>query len=250
MEVRKYGWKKQAPDARDLIYIPPANLKLASHVDLRGICPPVYNQGQLGSCTSNAIGGLIEFISMKLHFAFMPSRLFIYYNERVLEGTVSVDSGATLRDGMRAVHNQGAPKESFWPYNITQFAVTPPTIAYTNGLKHLFPAYQAVTQNALHIQSSLFAGNPVVFGFNIYSSFESQTVANTGIVPMPQPHDQFLGGHAGLIVGYDTTAQHYIVRNSWGVNWGMEGYYYIPFAYIHSTTLSSDFWTATTVTNT
>lgn len=250
MPIRKYGWKKQPPDARDLKYVPNLGLRLPDSIDMRTSCPPVYDQGALGSCTANAIGGLVEFTALKLnHNDFMPSRLFIYYNERVLEGTVNEDAGAFLRTGMRVVHNQGVAREGIWPYDISQFTVRPSNMAYANGLEHLVTAYHAVTQDALHIQACLAAGNPIVFGFTVFSSFESQSVANTGIVPMPQPHEQILGGHATLIVGYDITAQHYIVRNSWGINWGLSGYYYMPFAYVHNHNLCSDFWTATFVTN-
>ena len=249
MANRKYSWKKQPLDTRDFKYVPNIGRKLPSRVDLRGICPPIYDQGQLGSCTSNAIGGLIQFISMREGNSFMPSRLFIYYNERLLEDTVSDDAGAYLRDGMKVIHNQGAALESLWPYDITQFAVTPPTIAYTNGLTHLVTSYHAVAQDALHIQTCLAASNPIVFGFTVYASFESKTVANTGVVPMPRRNEQILGGHAVLLVGYDVTTQRYIARNSWGTSWGVEGYFYMPFAYVHNTNLSSDFWTANVITN-
>ena len=260
MEVRKYGWKKQTVDTRDLKYVPHLGLALPEKVDLRPHCPPVYNQGSLGSCTANAIGGLVEFTALKLkHFPFTPSRLFIYYNERALESTmpdaegkivntINEDSGAQIRDRMKVVNTLGAAKEETCPYNVEQFAVKPSDVAYKNGLQHLVTKYEAVEQDPRHIQTCLAAGNPIAFGFAVFSSFETQEVANTGIMPLPHLTEECLGGHAVLMVGYDIAAQHYIVRNSWGANWGAGGYFYMPFEYAHSQ-LCSDFWTATFVTN-
>src|SRR4030095_2793109 len=114
-KIKRYGWIPDIPDQRDFLYAaPPAFLRaLPPKVDLRKKCPPVYDQGQLGSCTANAIAGAIEFDQMKeqLPQIFLPSRLFIYYNERVIEGTVDSDSGAMLRDGIKTVAKQGACPE-------------------------------------------------------------------------------------------------------------------------------------------
>src|SRR3954452_16783911 len=106
-KIKGYGWTRDLPDGRDMLYAapPPALAALPRRVDLRKQCPPVYDQGQLGSCTANAIGGAIEFDQMKekLPEIFIPSRLFIYYNERVIEGTVNTDAGPMLRDGIKTV---------------------------------------------------------------------------------------------------------------------------------------------------
>src|SRR5579872_7056625 len=131
-KIARYGWIPDQPDQRDHLYsVPPQFLaKLPSSADLRGKCPPVYNQGQLGSCTANAIGGAIEFERMKQKLTdFVPSRLFIYYNERVIEGTVRSDSGAQLRDGIKSVASQGVCPEPEWPYNIAKFTTKPPARA-------------------------------------------------------------------------------------------------------------------------
>src|SRR5436853_3992768 len=96
-KIQRYGWIPDLPDQRDQFFAAPfqALQSLPHSVDLRPSCPAVYDQGQLGSCTANAIGGAIEFDQLKQHLAqtFTPSRLFIYYNERVIEGTVDADSG-------------------------------------------------------------------------------------------------------------------------------------------------------------
>ena len=128
-----YGWKPDLPDHRDLFYTadPDTMAVIPSSVDLRPQCPPVYQQGALGSCTSNAIAAALEFDQMRQNLSvYVPSRLFIYYNERSMEGTVLSDSGASIRDGVKSVHRQGACDEALWPYDITQFATQPPPTCY------------------------------------------------------------------------------------------------------------------------
>lgn len=128
--IKRFGWIPDLPDHRDHFYAAPlVNLgTLPDKADLRPNCPPVYDQGQLGSCTANAIAGAIQFGRMKEHKqeSFVPSRLFIYYNERVIEGTVKSDNGAQLRDGVKTVAKQRICPESVWPYDISKFAVKPP----------------------------------------------------------------------------------------------------------------------------
>src|SRR5438445_13260812 len=137
MSIGHDGWVPDLPDQRDLVYSAPAPfiMALPTAVDLRPQCPPVYDQGQLGSCTGNAIAGAIEFERLKQKLTdFVPSRLFIYYNERVIEGTVRSDSGAQIRDGIKSVASQGVCPETEWPYDITKFEQKPPSKAYADAL--------------------------------------------------------------------------------------------------------------------
>jgi C1A family cysteine protease len=245
-KIQHYGWVPDLPDQRDYLYSAPIHIlkALPASVDLRPGCPPVYDQLQLGSCTANAIAGAIEFdqIKQKLAQLFLPSRLFIYYNERAMEGTVDSDSGAMIRDGIKSVASQGVCPEREWPYNIAQFRQKPSNQCYADALLCKALLYQSVMQSLTQMKGCLAAGNPFVFGFTVYESFESNQVAQTGIVPMPQPGEYVLGGHAVLCVGYDDTQQRFLARNSWG-NWGMAGYFTIPYAYLTSWSLASDFWT-------
>src|SRR5215510_6651839 len=126
MSIGNYGWVPDLPDHRDLSYSAPAQFLMAlpTSIDLTSKCPPVYDQGQLGSCTGNAIAAAVQFAreKQKLQPDFVPSRLFIYYGERVIEGSVESDSGAQIRDGIKVVAKLGAPPESDWPYDISKFA--------------------------------------------------------------------------------------------------------------------------------
>lgn len=247
-----YGWVRDIPDARDYAYAAPLARfpkGLPAAVDLRPKCPPVYNQGQLGCCTGNGIAAAIEFDQHKQGTrTFTPSRLFIYYNERVMEGTVNQDAGAQIRDGIKSVATLGAPPETDWPYDIAKFATKPPMKAFADAKHDIVSLYARVAQNLIQMQGCLAEGFPFVLGFTVYSSFESPQVAKTGIVPMPDSSEQVMGGHCVLAVGYDNSTRHFIIRNSWGTTWGQRGYCMMPYEYLITPQLASDFWTVRSVT--
>jgi C1A family cysteine protease len=263
-KVQRYGWKPDLPDFRDRTYSapPPPAGGLPPLVDMRAQCPAVYDQGQLGSCTANAIGGDFEFnqIKEKAPHIWRPSRLFIYYNERVIENDVSQDAGAQIRDGIKSVNTQGACSEDLWTYSDDtasadpKFAQKPPPDCYAEGLTHLASTYASVPQVAVQIKGCLASGYPMVFGFTVYESFESQAVASSGLLSMPGTNEQVVGGHAVLAVGYNDTATvqnpdgttstgMVLVRNSWGASWGQAGYFWMPYDYITNPNLASDLWT-------
>jgi C1A family cysteine protease len=247
-----HGWKPDRIDLRDKNYYDHAYRverveALPSSVDLRSLCPAVYDQGQLGSCTANAIAGNLEFLQMKQgQKPFTPSRLQIYIDERIMEGTVNEDAGAEIRDGIKSVAKQGACPESEWPYLIEKFAVKPPKRCYTDALKHQALSYQRI-QGLQQMKASLAAGFPFVFGFLVYESFESDEVASTGIMPMPKQGEKLLGGHAPMAVGYNDPTQMLLVRNSWSDRWGLAGYFWMPYAFASQAKLVSDSWTIRSV---
>ena len=244
---KRFGWVPDLPDHRDHMYAAPLMIvtALPPKADLRPKCPPVVDQGQLGSCTANAIGNAHLFGQMKQGQpdAFLPSRLFIYYNERAMEGTVNSDSGAMIRDGIKSVAKQGACPEKLWPYQINKFTKKPSAPCYKEALKHQALSYSRVTQSVAQMKGCLASGYPFVFGFTVYDSFQSAAVAKTGTVPMPGQGEAVVGGHAVLAVGYDDTTQRFIVMNSWGTGWGAKGYFTIPYGYLTDSDLAADFWT-------
>jgi C1A family cysteine protease len=243
--VGRYGWTPDIPDFRDKMYgaLRPVPAKLPKHVDLRPHCSPVEDQGQLGSCTANALVGALEFLLIKDKVRFSNlSRLFVYYNERVIEGTVNSDSGAMLRDGIKTLAKQGVCTETNWKYDIDSFAKKPPKGCYQQAEKHQILSYARIN-TVDEMRATLAEGFPFVFGFAVYESFESQHVAKTGILNMPEAGEKQLGGHAVLAVGYDDESQRFFVRNSWGTGWGMKGYFTIPYSYLADRNLADDFWT-------
>jgi C1A family cysteine protease len=245
-KIQRYGWVPDLPDHRDQLYSAPvaALRAMPPKADLTAQCPPVYDQGQLGSCTANAIGAAFEFELMKQRLPdFMPSRLFIYYNERAIEGSVGTDSGAQIRDGIKAVAQQGVCPEPLWPYAIAKFKTSPPKPCYVEALKHKVSLYQRLVPTLNQLKGCLASGYPFVFGFTVYDSFESPAVAKSGHAPMPVPAEAVIGGHAVMAVGFDDSKQWFIVRNSWGPGWGLKGYFTLPYAYLTDTNLADDFWT-------
>ena len=244
--TQRYGWHPDLPDQRDYVQqvAPELLKKLPPQVDLRSGCPPVYDQGQLGSCTSNAAAGALEFDQLKQQLAaYVPSRLFIYYNTRVIEGTADVDAGASLRDTCKAIHGTGYCDEMQWPYDISQYAIQPPQDDYTVARPNAKITYKRVPQNVVQMRGVLASGLPFIIGFTVYESFESADVAATGVVPMPGPNEAVLGGHAVLAVGYDDATSRFNFRNSWGDSWGDSGYGTIPYIYLTNRSLAGDFWT-------
>lgn len=237
---RTFKLQRDKPDRRDYLYSARTarqRMIVPTSVDLRPRLNPVYDQGQLGSCTSQAICGHI-YHNKRVE----TSRLFVYYNERLLEGTVNQDAGAMIRDGIKSLTIWGTPKESIWPYNIAAFRTRPSPNAYLRGKQFLLRSYHRIITLDDMI-NCLAEGYPFVTGLAIFTSFETQETATTGIVPLPTAGEQLLGGHAVLVVGYDLNARTFICRNSWGVNWGQAGYFTIPFLYFTNFGLAWDMWT-------
>jgi C1A family cysteine protease len=262
MIQRKLGWRKQVPDPRDfkmkhLAAVKPLAVTLPPAVNLRRWCSYVEDQGELGSCTANAWAGILEFNQNKYAMTkpFVDlSRLFIYYNERVLDGTVNEDSGAQLRDGAKVIAQYGVCPEKEWPYDIAQFTVKPPAKAYADGLPYHIHSYynldgKTPAQTLQNLKTCIASGQPFVFGFTVYDSFMSDQMANTGIMPMPDTKtEQIQGGHAVMAIGYDDTVKRFLVRNSWGKKWGLpnpnyRGYFTMPYDFISDPNMASDFWT-------
>lgn len=261
---RGFGWIPDLPDHRDIyLMVDPRLLQqLPAAVDLRtqeAMKFPIFDQGNLGSCTANAISAAIAYAYYKQSLTqqaqiapaaqnpfFIASRLFIYYNERVMLNTVNSDSGAILRDGIKSVNRKGAAKETTWPYIPQQFTTKPSQTAYQEAQNYQAIQYRRIDNTDLNaVKGCLAQGFPFVFGFTVYQSFMTQKVAQTGMMPMPSKGERVLGGHAVLGVGYDDTTRTITVRNSWGPGWGDKGYFYMPYDYVTNPDLSVDYWTIT-----
>jgi len=249
MTKRVYKLRPDTEDLRDRVFRPTqfkTSTVLPKNVDLRSACSPIVDQGELGSCTANAIAsGLREYWETLSGKLTLLSRLWLYWEERYLEGTVNEDAGAYIRDGMKVLQKMGCAPESDWPYDVSKFKQIPPTTATTDAKQFKITEYHRLTTLIL-LKSALAEGYPVVTGIMVYDSFESNQVAQTGIVPLPKRGEQFLGGHAVLAVGYQDDVKNkgqgvVICRNSWGENWGDNGYFYLPYSYF--TSYVTDMWT-------
>lgn len=260
MTKRVLNWRPSLADHRTLKFTAIKQSQfIPSSVDLSAQCSPIVDQGDIGSCSGNALAGAIEFLELAELTASLPpspvtspqeylpssfdpvSRLFIYWNERAIEGTTNQDAGATtIRDGCDSLLQKGVCRESQWPYSDSLLLVCPHSEAYGEAWHHKLEAYyQLETLNDM--RNCLAAGFPFTMGIPVYESFMTQEVADTGLIPMPGFNEAQVGGHAILAVGYDDTDQTLLIRNSWGTAWGMNGYAKIPYAYV--TGLGDDFFT-------
>lgn len=249
---RKLGWRPDLPDQRDfMLSLPTKRLpKIVSLEEGFGDFG-VYDQGNLGSCTANAIAGAIMHLQIKhkktdKSFT-LPSRLFIYYGEREIEGSIDSDAGAELRDGLKVVAKQGYPQESLWPYKISTFTTKPDASVYKEAKKDHIQRYYRVNQTVQAMRLCLAHGYPFVFGFSVYTSFFDN---NSGEVQSPSISDGLEGGHAVLATGYNDNTKRINFRNSWGKDWGKNGSGTIPYSYLTDSALAGDFWTIRKETNT
>ena len=251
------GWLRDLPDPRDHLFSVSLSIlqSLPNSVDITPDFSP-YDQGQIGSCNANALAGAIQFDRQKTGQTpdFIPSRLFIYYNERAADGKVAIDSGAYLREGIKTLQQQGVCPESEWPYDATpptteggafpigsRAATTPSQTCYNDAINYTITTYQSLTQTLSQLQGCLASGFPFVFGFSVFSSWYDNWPPTT-VVPLPTQSDSMIGGHAVLCVGYDNDKNLFKIRNSWGPAVGDGGYFYMPCAYVTDPNLSADFW--------
>jgi C1A family cysteine protease len=255
---RLYTYVPDLPDFRDLAYgdYGPKVAKAPDKTSNWGnpFCSKVKNQKTIGSCTAHGGTSTIEYVRRKSGLKTNPlSRLMYYYGERSYEHTTAQDSGAQVRDGIKFAVKVGVCEETLWPYIISKFKLKPPAKCYTAGAANRVSKYVRLGGTlasgkkgdlAKDLVNCLASGLPVVFGFTVYESFESEEVANTGFVPMPKRGEQTLGGHCVYAIDYDFTGPEPMVLcvNSWGTGWGIKGTFWIPLRYLTNENLAEDFW--------
>lgn len=206
----------------------------------------IYDQGELGSCTANAFCAAYRILDNinKKNETFNPSRLFFYYQERLIEGTVNEDSGADVTDGESYVKVKGICSEDLYPYDISKFTDAPTKEAYNEAEKYKIQSYNVLNNSDLvnEIKHSIHNKQPVLIAITVYDSFETEEVAKTGKVPIPDmTKENCLGGHEMCLIGYNDNTKHFTVMNSWGKNWGDNGLCYIPYDYLTNPDLGIEF---------
>ena len=242
---RGLGWHPDTPDFRDFVYAAPVGITLEPEIDLRPFAPPIVDQTVTNSCVGNSSASMVRFLRRKLGLQpdFQPSRLFIYYFARRLQGWQAQDEGATIRDAMKVLEADGVCDENDWPFEVERVNTRPDQLDLRSALANKQLKYVRMKRddNLYHLKHSLQMGLPFTFGITVYSSF-FDTGAD-GMVKMPRSSEDFEGGHAMYCLGYSDQAQRFIVANSWSDNWGDGGYCYLPYAYFANDDLSDDFWT-------
>jgi C1A family cysteine protease len=254
-EPRRYGafgWRPSMPDPRDIV-ADSSEIPILAEVDPRkDYMPPIYDQGQLGSCTANAVAAAIDADRIVSGLGAMtPSRIAIYWLERFIEHQPpNVDQGAMGRDGFKAAQKYGVLPEADWPYtdkaSDPEFSADPregPKWAADHWV--LEDKYKAVHRSLNDFKRVLSNKQTIAYGFAVFKSFVSQETSDTGLVASPQPDDIIPNeGHEVLAVGYLAEhPQHCLCRNSWGTSWGMDGYFLMPWSVLLDPQFSSDFRT-------
>lgn len=220
-------------DSRDYRYSQ-KKTALVEAVDLRSWDSPVDDQKSIGSCVGNAIANAYELMVRKLYpDRFVDiSRLFIYYNSRLFDNSMSTDSGTYIRDGLKAGARYGMCSEKLWPYVEKNFSLQPSAECYSDATTRLITRYETLYTLG-DLLEALGGVRPVVAGIAVYSGFMELGPKNP-VVPMPRPQEQSLGSHAVAVVGYNLPQQLFLVKNSFGSVWGDQGYGWIPFEYIRT----------------
>lgn len=239
----KLNWKPSPFDARDLKST--RHLKVAAEPLPSEFVLPiklnVYDQKNLGSCTANSGCSCYRYESAQLGKIVEPSRLFLYYNTREIEGTVQEDSGAYIRDVFKALNKKGLCEEKFFPYIESTFRNKPTQEAYNNGLNYQTVRYTAVSKDLTQVKQTIYSGAVVSFGFLVYSSFFGSWEKTTGVMPLPKKGERIEGGHAVSLVGFSDSKKCFLVLNSWGTGWGQSGLFWMPYDFFMSQD-TSDYW--------
>ena len=258
----RYALVRDIPDKRDYVYSLERHQfrrPLPARVDLRANCPRVQNQGSLGTCTAHALAAVYAYEQrVQKMRVITPSRLFIYYNERLLTHQRSLNCVVRLRDAIKAVAKRGVCLESLWPYSEApdRLRKRPSKEAFDRAATRKIVEYHRIARGTAkrgaflkHLKQCLADGCPFLFGFMLYKSFETKEVKRTGIMPLPDwRRERPLGGHAVMAVGYDDRRMSVLVRNSWGPQWGLSGYFWMPYGLISNPKFAFDFWTVRGVT--
>jgi Papain family cysteine protease len=254
--VRRYGWKRPLkPSPHPMLAQAPGVLRpaLPAVVDLSPECSPIADQGDSGACTGETAKGLAEFCLKKRGTYWAVSAFGQYYAERLKDGDVTKDAGSTVAMAFTVLQKVGVFAASIWPDTPENLLQDPPTTAWKLARLTMLTDPIAVPQDLYSIQSVLASGYPVGIGIECLSikgpdgepinGIEGPIAAQTGIVNIPTSADTPDGGHAVLVVGYDSVKKLFKFRNSWGESWGDKGYGYLPYDYAMSSELAEDFHT-------
>ena len=209
----------------------PLSTSIPSKVDLRRYFTPVKNQGPLGSCSSFTMVAIYEYI-LKKNKALESdlSEAFVYHYAHKRESN-QADEGTSLYNNILAIQTEGVCLEQYCPYEADPSAPEPSSEAKTDALTRKIRKALNVRKDINHLRSALAEGYPVAVSLRVFDSFEPVA----GFIPRPsfdEIKEDRSGNHAMVLCGYSDDEKVFIVRNSWGPNFGDKGYCYIPYSYI------------------
>lgn len=255
------GWKRQAPDARDVPHAPRVSLVgLPDWHDLSAGMGPLLDQLDLGACGPFTLDECVTYNQIQQGLAPTGAApLFTYYTTRFLMGTVDQDSGVDNRTLLKAAAGYGYPPEALYPYDTSKFRQKPPQAVIDAAARNKITSYAAVAKDLATMKATLVAGDPFCFGFDVFDQMMSAECTRTGVLAMPA--GSLLGGHDVAVVGYSDVdrpgvlagntwpARHFKFRNHWtdrGRPWGDGGYGYVPYEYATGPH-ADDFWVVNAV---
>lgn len=241
---------KKPPKSKDYSATKYDEADLPKRVDLRPYMTDVEDQSQTNSCVANAIAGAYEYLRVRITGKYKDvSRLFIYYNARLMDG-IEEDEGSSIATSIQVLQEMGTCKEKTWPYKIGKVNKKPHDDAYTEAARFLIESAEEIPVDLNTMKQCLAEGHPFIFSLALCKSFDR--AGRSGRVPTPDPSEagrEEHSRHAMLCVGYSDTRQVFIVRNSWGADWGDEGYCYIPYAYMTNPAYCRSCWTIRAITD-
>ena len=248
---QKFGWVRDLPDIRDkkLSFKRHNYVQIKSKVDLRPQFCKIYEQGNINSAVALSIGSVLNFDANEQNMgSFDPSVLFIYFNERNLSSfeNYNIDYGSSIRNTLKTINKIGVCSNNYWPYDINYFKTQPYKKCYEEAKEYSNIKYKRLNNGSLRdLKTCLSMGRPFVFGFSVYESFKNPLIWNPKIdsMPIPNPNkERLIGGHVCVAVGYSDKRKSFIIRNSWGKDWGLDGHFFMPYKFIVSNQCD-DFWT-------
>lgn len=226
MKEYRFGWIKPKEETTQLYSFNKSLIDLPEFIDLSPDIGNIYDQGSLGSCTSNVSAQLYKFEN-KNNLNIEPSRLFLYYCQRLRLGTVKSDSGSTMQEAIKVLKEVGVCREEFWPYDITKFRRRPTKKCYNDARNNKIKERIQIMVNVTEFKIALNLGHPIAFGFMVQEKILNLTKENS--VLEYDSSGEFVGGHAVLCVGYDDNKQAFKILNSWGKEFGDDGYFWLPY---------------------
>jgi C1A family cysteine protease len=244
---RILNWKPSPPDSRDFKSTRhlTAPIELPTEFELNYKIP-IYNQFSAGSCVGNGSCEAFRYEAKELtgNYDFEPSRLFVYWNARDIDGSTGEDAGTYIRSGFKAMNKTGLCREKLHPYDDSLSSVIkkPSPEAYSDGLKNVIVTYASVNQNENEIKGTLVSGAVVVFGFTVYNSFFGSWSNSTGIMPLPKKNEGIAGGHCVIVTGFSDSKKCFKCQNSWGADWGLGGSFWMPYSFLLDPNQADDFW--------
>lgn len=261
------GWKPDLPDHHDFSFAKMVmRASEASGFPVRAEVAklhkhPIFDQGIVGSCVGQSVS-VLHALERKVT---PRSALFAYWHARALIGETGIDAGAYIRDGIKVTNVEGVPRDDLWPDVPVNVFIEPSVKAEADAEKRrIFNYYRLDAEPGVQVargqayRACLASGHCFVIGFTVYGNFW-QTGYNGGMAPMPAGQPD--GGHAVLVYGYDDDFANspkgkalaakgvtpprsaYMVRNSWGKDWGDGGNFYMPTQFLESPYLADDAWT-------